>query len=564
MTNREPESLSAGSTLPPETRPPLGKRRRWLVPLTMLVVGTLAGWLAWQADDVLFVARLLGLCLWMFTGLLLVGWFVLFSGWPTRRRVALAGVIGLGLLVFLALFRIEQFEGDMVPQLAYRWSPTAEQRVAEYRQALADDEPVGLADLINGQPTDYPGFLGANRRGWIDAVRLDPDWQSHPPELLWRHPVGLGWSSFAVVGDFAVTQELLDGKHAVVCYDIATGRPVWTHTGAEGFLDPTHMGGNGPRATPTIHQGRVYALAGGGELVCLDGANGQVLWQRNILADTDAPNISWGMSGSPLVYGQVVVVAPGGNTQGGERHGHDPNGQGALVAYDLLSGDIVWQADTAERASYSSPFLTRIGGVDQVLCLTGPGLSAFDPHSGQRLWHFPWITNGNEMINIAQPLVLADWGFEPDDARVFLSTGYGKGCAMIEVGQGDDDTWRVTELWSNNHLDSKMSNLVIRDGAVFGLHERIFVGLDLADGQRLWRKRTDIGYGQLLRVGSLLLAQTEPGAVELWQVDRNDAQRLATLPALDDKSWNHPVLSGNRLLVRNDREAACYRVKLKE
>lgn len=556
MSQSEPQMMPNPAEMPPAPQAP-SRGWRWITPLVILILGVVGGWALWSLDDRLAFARIAGLALWCFTGFVLVCWMTFLSPLSREIRYGFGVVALIGVASFFTYYRVEQWTGDMIPILAPRFSPTAADQVRAYRDSLEAREDEGGIDLKTTSPTDYPGFLGENRLGVVPDVELATDWESQPPVKLWEHEVGLGWSSFAIVGDYAVTQELLDKKHCVVCYEIATGHPVWTYTGEAGFIDTTGMGGNGPRATPTIDEGRVYALGGTGEFVCLNGANGEVIWKRNILEDVEGVNITWGLASSPLIYQDMVIVPPGGKpTEKAE------DGRGALVAYNKDSGEIVWESDTYEKISYASPTIATIDGMEQILCLTGPGLSGYDPETGKRLWHFPWVTNGAEMINTTQPMVLNQWGFAADDNRIFISTGYNKGCALIRVLR-EGEGWKAEQVWFNNNLESKFTNLYIKDGAVFGMHERILTALDLETGKRLWRKRNDIEYGQLLWVGDLLLAQCETGPVQLWRVTREDGEELASFDALKTKTWNCPALSGDRLLVRNDRKAACYRLPLK-
>jgi outer membrane protein assembly factor BamB len=298
------------------------------------------------------------------------------------------------------------------------------------------------------------------------------------------------------------------------------------------------MGGKGPRATPTIADGDVYALGATGMLTCLELATGQVKWSVNILEDND--NVRWGMSGSPLVYDQVVVVNPGVQR---------PSTQGrALVAYDRTTGKTVWSTGD-RKAGYSSPMLAKLGGRRQLVLFDGEGVAGYDPDQGTELWRFRWDTmNG---INVAQPLVL-------DGDRVFITAAYGMGCAMLHVTESNG-TWTAKPLWRNKNLRCKFSSPVVYQGYLFGLDDGgVLACLDEKTGAQKWRQgRYD--EGQLLLTGDLLLMLSEGGQLALVEARPDQYHELARTDALKGKkTWNCPALAGGKAYIRNAEEMACY------
>lgn len=486
--------------------------------------------------------------------LLLVGWFLCLSRLPPFARKVGLGVLVVTGIVVAGLVRIDGWDGDMFPLLAWRWTPTAEERFRQSRAArpAADAAEETNADVAEGESaaaeaadSDFPQFLGPRRLGVVEGIVLETDWEAHPPRELWRQPIGLGWSGFAVVGRRAVTQEQRDTQEVVVCYDLETGAELWVHAEEARFREA--LGGDGPRATPTIHNGLVYTQGATGLLTCLDLATGERRWSTNILADNGSSNISWGMSASPLVAGRSIVVSPGVN--GGGKPGT------SLAAYDLQTGAPVWAAGEG-KAAYASPQLTGDGRT--ILMFNGPGLTAHDAVDGRVLWSHPWTNL--QQINCAQPLVLSDYGYDGGNAagmQVLVSSGYGQGTALLEVEDGG-----VREVWTTTRLKAKFSNMVVHGGFVYGLDEGLLICLDLADGAPLW-KGSRYGHGQLLLVGDVLLIQSEPGDVVLVEASPDDEVELARYPALSDKTWNNPTLTGRRLLLRNDREAVCLELPVK-
>ena len=267
------------------------------------------------------------------TVLLLAVWWLLFSGlnWQTRMY-GLGGVIAT-VAGLLFVFRLDGFTGDFIPMFSRRWARTAEDRAVEYFESRAPT----LTTTASSEPLvvtadDWPQFRGPGRLGISDA-KIRTDWNANPPRQLWKHPVGRGWSSFAVVGDLAFTQEQRGEEEVVVCYDVQSGKQIWVHADPVRFSNT--LGGDGPRGTPTVFDSRLYALGATGVLNCLDPRTGEVLWMHDILADAGSSISMFGMSGSPFIYDNLVVVNAGGN----------PDSNKGVIAYDRTSGDIVWRTE---------------------------------------------------------------------------------------------------------------------------------------------------------------------------------------------------------------------------
>ena len=453
-------------------------------------------------------------------GTMLVALFYLLFGRPTWKTVVIGSLlVGAPLGAAWYSLRIDSFYGGLIPRFAWRWSPTSEEAFLAYQTEMGDTENVAVDNKAAAESEyDHPGFLGRHRDGVVRSVRLDPNWNSHQPNELWRHPVGLGWGGFAVVGDLAVTQEQRENEEVVVCYELRTGKQLWVHTDELRFRDEH---GDGPRATPTIVDGRVYALGATGLLNCLDLSTGELIWQQQALEEPKKNNLLWGMSGSPLVTDGMVIVTPGG----GESR--------ALVAFDSETGEIVWSAGN-DQAAYASPMRTTLAGHDQFLVFNGAGLRAFSLE-GEPLWLVPWITQGEKQrVNVAQPIVVEPFGESPENTGyVLISSGYSMGTALIKVTH-DQDKWNVEEVWQSNFLKSKMSNFVVRSGYIYGFDSGIFTCLDLKTGERQW-KRGRYGHGQALLIDNVLLIQAESGDVVLLEATPEGHRELARIEALNDK-----------------------------
>ncbi|MEX1228833.1 MAG: PQQ-binding-like beta-propeller repeat protein [Planctomycetaceae bacterium] len=523
---------------------PQSKRRRWGILIALLLIGggsllALArGWVVLSykpSREVLYA--------WAGLELMLLVWIILISPFTPAKRVKTVCLCCLCKSLLWMSVYVEGYYGDGRPIFAWRFS----------KFAAADMPPVSppVRNAIGPQADDsdnsriaFPGFRGSDRSGVIRGITLETDWTSHPPELLWRRSVGAGWSSFAVAGMNAVTQEQQGENEIVVCYDLSTGDIRWRHRNAANFREVT--GGDGPRATPTIHNNRVFSLGATGILNCLDLDDGTRLWSRNILDDAGVDNRNFGMAGSPLVVGEQVIVSPGGQNS-------------TLVSYDAASGGKLWQGGNAD-ASYSSPHWAPFVAGEQILIFHASGLSGHDPHTGEMLWNHEWISQPEERNNVCQPIPIPGSANQPD--RVFLSSGYGQGCALLDITK-TDNRWHVAEVWHSRNLKAKFSSAVLHDGHVYGMDEAILTCVDLQTGERKW-KRGRYGYGQLICVGDVLLIQAEQGDVVLVAADPQEFRELGRLPALSDRTWNHPALAGPYLVVRNDRDAVCFRLPVVE
>jgi outer membrane protein assembly factor BamB len=470
--------------------------------------------------------------------------WVVWAAWMCYRplrwsvRVGVLDGLALGVVLSLALLRVDGLTGDRKLNFAWRWDKPAR----EWEGTPENKEPSSPGerpDLTRTTDHDYAQFLGPQRLGMLPDVRLARDWKAHPPREVWRKPVGAGWSSFAVVGDYAVTQEQRGPDECVVCYRLADGAEVWVHTDAARF-DQT-LGGPGPRATPTIVGGRVYSVGATGILNCLDGATGRAVWSLNILEDNQADNISHGVCASPLVVEDKVIVCPTG--------ADGPS----LVAYHRETKVRLWRAGKYQ-ASYGSPVLTDLAGTRQILLYTSEGVAAHDPADGHVLWDFPWTNN--QRVHCSQPVPHAG---APD--QVFLSTDYDKGCTVLAVERLSDGSWACRQKWQSNRMQTRFTTAVVHDGYAYALDGAILACLDLATGKK-YRKFGRYEYGQLLLAGDLLLVQAEKGDVVLVEPSPQECRELGRIHALSGKTWNNPALAGKYLLVRNDQQAVCYELTL--
>jgi outer membrane protein assembly factor BamB len=445
------------------------------------------------------------------------------------RSALIAAAILLAFGSF-TLVRTGGISGDGDVDLHWRWTPTPEQRLL----SLVADEPyvTAVSPTAAKSEADWPGFRGARRDGIARGVQIVTDWARIPPVELWRRPVGPGWSSFAVHGDRFYTQEQRGDEEAVTCYSVTTGQPIWMHHDAVRFWEAN--AGAGPRATPTLHNGRVYTLGATGIVNVLDAADGKVVWSHDAEKDTGVKAPNWGIASSPLVVDDVVIVATAGR----------------LVAYDRVSGERRWLGPEGGYG-YSSPHLAKIDDVQQVLLLCGIGAISLEPATGKQLWQY-----ASEDAFIVQPAVTAE-----GDVLIGSGSGTGgnaAGVRRITATHGKAE-WTTEERWSSTGIKPYFNDFVVHKDHAYGFDGSLLACIDLADGKRNW-KGGRYGHGQLILLADqdLLLVLSEKGEVALVAAKPDQYRELARFPAIEGKTWNHPVLAGDILLVRNDQWMAAF------
>jgi outer membrane protein assembly factor BamB len=482
---------------------------------------------------------------------------------PVARGAAAVAALVLGCLPWL-LVRTGGINADGRSDFHLRWTPTPEDRLLaqpdDAKSLTPAPEPVAPpkaaivsspsdtarsgqpapapaaigspAAAVRTRPAEWPGFRGPERNGIIHGLPIATDWLQSPPTEMWRRPIGPGWSSFAVSGNLIYTQEQRGGDEVVSCYKLNTGEPVWRHRDATRFWESN--GGAGPRGTPALDNGRVYALGATGIVNALDAGSGAVVWSRNAAADVHGEIPIWGISSSPLVVGEVVIVAVGGK----------------LAAYDVATGNRRW-AGPGKGFSYSSPHLATIDGVQQVLFINGPGTTSVEPATGKVLWEHAWPGGA-----IVQPALT-------DDGGVLVNTitmNGGAGIRRLAIAR-DGGRWTAEERWTSTGLKPYFNDFVVHGGHAFGFDGNILSCIDLRDGTRSW-KGGRYGNGQLVLLAGqdLLLVLSEEGELALVKATPDRFTEVARFTALEGKTWNHPVLVHDLLLVRNDHEMAAFRL----
>jgi outer membrane protein assembly factor BamB len=443
------------------------------------------------------------------------------------RRVTMLATILLstGFWVFL---RTDGMDADANHDFAWRWAKTAEEKLMTQANDMIHTMPADSAKL--GSEAEWPGFRGLNRDGIIHGVRIISDWKESPPVEMWRRPIGPGCSSFAVHGNLLFTQEQRGENEMVTCYKLDTGEPVWVHSDSARFWD-SHAGA-GPRSTPTLLGGHIYTLGATGILNVLNAGDGSVVWSRNAASDAKIKVLPWGFTSSPLVIDSMVVVALSGK----------------LAAYDIVNGKPLWFGPDGGN-SYSSPHLLTIDGVQQVILMSNSGALSVEPGSGKQLWKYDWPIEDR----ILQPAVIAE--------GELLLTGEYNSIKRINVSSTEGN-WSVKELWKSTEMILNFNDIVIHKGYAYGFDGPKIACTDIKDGRCLWRGKPYRGWLLLLADQDLLLLLTEKGELALVEANPSAFKELAWFPAIKGKTWNHPVLVGDILLVRNSLEMAAFRLLL--
>lgn len=476
------------------------------------------------------------LILWsvLFSGALCtfwLAWFVPLSNNKFVGTLILMLLLGWGAAIPF-LLKFDGLTGDARAKFAWSFAPS-NTSVPFSETPTKEMTPLAIPKL---DPLDFPEFLG-NRQGHLIDRPFDTDWEKNPPKLIWKKPVGKGWSSFALIGDLGITLEQRDQHETVVCYRLSSGEELWKHADETRFNGA--LGGDGPRSTPTIDDDRVYTIGATGLLNCLDLATGNKKWGIDVLADNGGKEAYHGVCGSPLIMDRMVIVGPTG-------------GPGfSLTAYDKLTGRRLWRSGKW-AATYSSPMLARIKGMDQILIYNTMGVEAHDPQDGTLLWSYEWTNI--EKTACSQPILIPG-----TDNQILLSIGYDKGSVLLEIDGEQGKGWTAESLWTSRNMKTKFTTAVILEGDIYGLDDGILACVDLQSGKRKW-KGGRYKHGQLLLIGEYLIIQAEDGDLFLVRANPKKLEEIGHLSALSSKTWNNPAINKEYLVVRNDLEAICFQI----
>ncbi len=461
-------------------------------------------------------------------------------------------VAGIG----FSLFEFVGMTGETVPVFRPRqWSNVAPAQASTPAVAVDQESPpLGVVPTADAIPIASSQFLGPDRNGIVQDDRFSVAWSEQLPSVLWKIPIGAGWSSFAIRDGLAVTFEQIDAQECLTAFSLTTGQVVWRFKTPGKHYHP--MGGLGPRSTPTIFGENVYSQSALGIISCVVLRTGEPVWQQDLLKlagvsqEQSESAISWGRSGSPLVFEDQVVIPFGGKTG-------DPSLK-TLISLDKNTGKVLWTGGD-QQISYSSPALLTLRGVRQIVSVNEGAATGHDPHNGNVLWSTPWPSRSNGEACSSQPVAV-------DDHRLLLGKGYALGSKLIDVQcsggdagrQWDPANWKVETVWASNKImKTKFTSALFYEGMLYGLSDGVLECIDPKDGTRVWRGKR-YGHGQAIIVNGHLLVIAEDGRVALIPASESSrGKEVAEMPILDGITWNVPAVAGPYLLVRNAEFAAC-------
>lgn len=463
---------------------------------------------------------------------------VLFGQKLTLERTWLA--IGLAFLAagYSALLRTDGVWGNFAFGFDWRWNPTSEQKaISQIRQAeksSTKDSRDAQEVLEELRHAPWPGFRGPQGDSRQTGLRFSDDWTGLPPKEIWRRRVGPGWSSFAVGADRLFTQEQREENEVVACYDAQTGEPIWDFETPSRFFES--LGGLGPRGTPTLSDGSIYALGAEGILVRLNAVDGSLVWKvdlKEASGRTEPP--MWGFSCSPCVHSGTVIVHAGGKADKG------------VIALKIDDGQVAWTAPAGEM-SYSSVQLIKLLDRDYLCLLSNLGAHLWDPATGKSVYDYAFAHQGYRALQ-AQVI---------DGNKLMIPAGMGTGTRLIEFTSGANGL-EAKELWTSKDMKPDFNDLLVHEGNIYGFDNAIFACIGLEDGKRKWKGgRYEKGQAFLLADSGLILVVSEKGDLVLLRATPERHEELGKITALSDKTWNHPVVVANRLYLRNAQEAVCY------
>jgi len=382
---------------------------------------------------------------------------------------------------------------------------------------------LGLASQAMAQTAAlWPQWRGPNRDGISKETGLLKEWPADGPSLVWKATgAGRGYSSFSIAGGKMYTMGLRGDREFVVAFDVATGKEAWATPHGSAFRNDR---GDGPRGTPTVDADRVYALGGSGDLSALDARTGKIIWSKNVLKEFGGSNITWGISESPLVLGNKVLVNPGGP-------------DASIVALNKADGSVIWKSQS-DRAGYSSAIPVEINGGTQVVFFTGARAVGLDLKDGRLLWEY--ARPSNRTANVATPIVRAN--------RVFISSDYGTGGGVVEIKPDN----KAEEIWFTKDMRNHHSSSVLIGDYLFGFSGSILTAMKFDTGEIAWRDRS-VGKGSLVYADGHLYCFSENGVMGLVEATPAGYKEKGRFRITQESlpTWTHPVVAGGRLYLRD-------------
>jgi len=384
-------------------------------------------------------------------------------------------------------------------------------------------------------PADWNQWRGPDRDGVSTETDLLAEWPEDGPELLFKTDgLGAGYSSFAFSGDRMFTQGQKEGKQFLLALDSESGQVLWQVEHGAAY---SNNRGSGPRGTPVLDGEFVYALGGDGSLICARQQDGETVWRVDLLQRFGGDNIRWGLSESPLIDGDQLIVNAGGSGS-------------SVVALNKASGEEIWRSQDDE-AGYSSAVVAEVGGVRHYILLTGEGAIGLRAADGELLWRYAPVSN--RTANIATPIVRGD--------RVFVSSDYGTGGALLQLKAADGGV-TAEEVYFTRDMRNHYSSSVLIGDTLYGYSSRILTAMQFATGEVLWQDRS-VGKGQVIFADGRLYLLGEDGVVGMAQATPEAYREISRfeIGREDFPTWTLPAIHDGRLWLRDQDALYCYRIR---
>lgn len=393
------------------------------------------------------------------------------------------------------------------------------------------------------QAADWPQWRGPERDGISRETGLFT--ADQPFAEAWRTPLGRGFSGIAIADGRVFTMFAQGDDEFAICLDAHTGEERWRFRTGPYYTET--QGGDGPRSTPTVDGKFVYVLGAHGQLYALSADSGTKVWEKDLVAEFDSKVPRWGFSTSPLVEGNLLLVEAGGvNSNFLVEMVVDRRASATVIAFDKASGQTAWTA-LDDKMSYSSPIAFTAGEQRQLAFFTAYSLTGLAPADGQTLWTYPWKTRYD--INAATPI------FIPPN-RVFISSGYDKGAAVVQIGPGEE----VEEIWRNKEMKNQFTTSVYYQDHLYGFDDAILKCIDARTGAEQWMAR-GFGKGSLIAADGHLILLGEQGNLGLAEATPTGFHAKASYPALYGRCWTAPSLAAGRLYLRDESEIICLNIQ---
>ena len=459
-----------------------------------------------------------------------------------KPKLKILGLMAICLMfLWVACTNLIEWRGAGIPKIVLKKSGPNMDELRQERELDQRNDSTETSNLNdeNGTNANWNYFRGPNGDGIYSSKAVLTDWPEKGPPLLWRKLVGGGHSSFAIAQDLAFSIEQQDDNEVVVAFSTDTGRVKWTHEYQAKFEE--YFGGIGPRSTPIWDENLLYSIGAKGHLNCLKANTGEIVWKKNLLTENQVEVPYWGVSASPFIYENSVILTPGGENNN------------AVVALDKKSGEKLW-SNLNGTQTYATPVLLKLLGQEHLIITLKDKVAALDPRDGKLMWSHPWKIFMNN-YNIAQPTRLAD-------DIVLISAGYGTGAEAFRIIPKNSDI-QTESLWKSKSLKTKFSSPIFWEGHLYGLNENRLVCLNAEDGSLKWRG-DKFGYGQIIAASGHLIILGDAGDLALVEMNPNEFVPKAKFKALEGgRTWNYPALYQGLLFVRNSYEMACYDLRIK-